>query len=61
MNNDVLVIKVNMDVSAETLHGLYEGFKLQRKNGVVVIPSFCDVLMVPGDTKIKVKGISDVT
>lgn len=57
--NDVLVIKVNFDVPVQQLTNLYNGFLLQKKNGVVVVPSFCEVLVVPEDVKIKVEGASD--
>lgn len=58
--SDVLVIKVNLDVSAEQLKSLRDGFLLQKKeHGVVVIPSFCEAVMIPEDVEIKVEGVSN--
>lgn len=56
---DVLVIKVNLDVPAEQLKALRDGFQLQKEHGVVVIPSFCEAVVVPEDVEIKVEGVSD--
>lgn len=57
--SDVLVIKVNLDVSAERLKALRDGFLLQKEYGVVVIPSFCEAVVVPEDVEIKVEGVSN--
>lgn len=57
--NDVLVIKVNLDVPAEKLKALQDGFLLQKKQGVVIIPSFCEAVVVPEGVEIKVEGVSD--
>ena len=57
--SDVLVIKVNLDVSAEQLKALRDGFLFQKEHGVVVIPSFCEAVVVPEDVEIKVEGVSN--
>ena len=57
--SDVLVIKCNMMVKAETLMQLRQIFLKEKEEGVVVIPAFCDAMMTPEDIKIKVEGVTD--
>ena len=55
---DILVIKCNTMVKAETLNQLRQIFLKEKEEGVVVIPAFCDAMMVPEDIEIKVEGDS---
>ena len=57
--NDVLVIKVNLDVPAEKLKALRDGFLKQKERGIIVIPTFCEAVVVPDGVEIKVEGASD--
>ena len=57
--SDILVIKCNTMVKPETLKQLRQIFLKEKEEGVVVIPAFCDVLMIPADIDIKVEGVND--
>ena len=57
--SDILVIKCNTMVKSETLKQLRQIFLKEKEEGVVVIPAFCDVLMIPEDIEIKVEGVTD--
>ena len=56
--SDILVIKCNTMVKAETLNQLRQTFLKEKEEGVVVIPAFCDAIMIPEDGEIKVEGDS---
>ena len=55
---DILVIKCNTMVKAETLNQLRQIFLKEKEEGVVVIPAFCDAMMIPEDIEIKVEGVT---
>ena len=55
---DILVIKCNTMVKAETLNQLRQIFLKEKEEGVVVIPAFCDAIIIPEDVEIKVEGDS---
>ena len=55
---DILVIKCNTMVKAETLNQLRQIFLKEKEEGVIVIPEFCDAIMIPEDVVIKVEGDS---
>ena len=56
--SDILVIKCNTTVKAETLNQLRQIFLKEKEEGVVVIPAFCDAMMIPEDIEIKVEGVT---
>ena len=57
--SDILVIKCNTMVKAETLNQLRQIFLKEKEEGVVVIPAVCDAMMIPEDIEIKVEGVTD--
>ena len=57
--SDILVIKCNTMVKPETLMQLRQIFLKEKEEGVVVIPAFCDAMMIPEDIEIKVEGVTD--
>ena len=56
--SDILVTKCNTMVKAETLNQLRQIFIKEKEEGVIVIPEFCDAIMIPEDVEIKVEGDS---
>ena len=50
-----LILKVNMIVKADLLQNIAKDVREQFNTGVVVIPQFIDVLIVPKDTEIEIK------
>ena len=57
--SDILVIKCDAMVNSETLKQLRQIFLKEKEEGVVVMPAFCDALIIPEDIEIKVEGITD--
>lgn len=55
MNKDeILVVKVNTHVPADTLKQLQGVLIKQRETGVIVIPAYMDAQVVSGDIEIRV-------
>lgn len=52
MLNDLLVIRCNLDLPAKRLNGLRENFEAQKESGVILLPNYCDAILVPKDTAI---------
>lgn len=48
--DDILVVKCK---------DLYQSILEQKINGVVILPAYCDAVIVPKDTEIKVEPDSD--
>ena len=44
---DVLVVKLNAIFPADRISEIRKGIIRQKESGVVVLPPYCDVLMVP--------------
>lgn len=53
--SDVLVVKCNMALSAQSMEALKNGILKQKENGVICLPYYCDVLVLPEDTDIKME------
>lgn len=52
---DILVIKVNMFCKPKELNDIRRYVLNQKENGVVVLPAYCEALVVPDDVKIQVE------
>ena len=57
MDNDILVIKVNMFLKNKEQEAVRQHILEQRKTGVIVLPPYCEVIMVPKDVEIKFEGV----
>lgn len=55
----LLVIKAKCNLPARTFQDLYEGFLNMKAGGVVLLPYFCDALVVPNDIKIELQNEED--
>ena len=56
--NDILVIKCKTPVKPDKLKTLRDRILKEKEEGVIVIPAFCDAIMIPEDVEIKVEGDS---
>lgn len=52
--NGVLVIKVNSPLKQEDMDTLKEKIEEMKKEGVILLPNYCDIILVPEDTDVKV-------
>ena len=57
MDNDILVIKVNMFLKNKEQEAVRQHILEQRKTGVIVLPPYCEAVMVPKDVEIKFEGV----
>lgn len=51
---DVLVVKCNMLMRNKEFDDLYDHIKSQMEDGLVVLPPYCEVLVVPEDIEVKI-------
>lgn len=56
MTNDLLVIKVNTILKTKEFSELAERLIQMRKEGVLVLPFYCDAIMIPDDVNIQVES-----
>lgn len=49
-SDNVIVIKSNLCLSAKGLAALRNSFLQQQKEGVVVVPYYCDVIVAPDNS-----------
>lgn len=57
--DDILVVKCNVFLKQDKYKDLYQSILEQKINGVVILPAYCDAVIVPKDTEIKVEPDSD--
>lgn len=57
MDNDILVVKVNMFLRNKEQEAVRQHILEQRKTGVIVLPTYCEAIMVPKDVEIKFEGV----
>lgn len=59
--SDLLIIKIKKLMKEEEYKKLRDRILKEREDGVIIIEEFCDILVVPEDIEIKVKGEEDGT
>ena len=57
MDNNILVIRVNMVLKNKEQEAVRQCILGQRKTGVIVLPPYCEAIMVPKDVEIKFEGV----
>ena len=57
MDNDILIVRVNMFLKNKEQEAVRKYILEQRKTGVIVLPPYCEVIVVPKDVEIKFKGV----
>lgn len=53
---ELLVIRVNAFFSRKEFSSIMNGILCQRPTGTIVLPPYCEALVVPADTEIKIEG-----
>lgn len=57
MDNDILIVRVNMFLKNKEQEAVRQHILEQRKTGVIVLPPYCEAIMVPKDVEIKFEGV----
>lgn len=57
MENDILVVRINMFLKNKEQEAFRQHILEQRKTGVIVLPPYCEAIMVPKDVEIKFEGV----
>lgn len=52
--NDVLIIRSNLFIKPDKMKDLREGILEQMKDGVVLLPPYCEAVVVPDDLDIQI-------
>lgn len=47
MEKQVLVVKLNMHLRAKDIQRIRKSIMEQKETGLVILPTFCDALLVP--------------
>lgn len=58
--SDYLVIKCNAVLHPDKLNELYKAFTNQADKGVILLPSYCDVVIVPEGMSIEEDSVIKV-
>ena len=53
---DILVVKVNTILPAVDMEDIRANILKQKDSGIIVLPNYCEALVVPEDTEITVVG-----
>lgn len=56
MENNILVIKVNMFASAKDMENIRKNVLMQKQTGVVILPEWCEPVIVPADIESQFEG-----
>ena len=54
--SDVLVVKINALFSSDKIFAIRKHILKQKESGVIVLPSYCEALVVPEDIEIKLEA-----
>ena len=54
--NDILVVKVNANLPADSMEDIRTSILKQKNTGIIVLPNYCEALVVPEGTEITVVG-----
>ena len=54
--SDVLVVKINALFPSDKISAIHKDILRQKESGVIVLPSYCEALVVPEDIEIKLEA-----
>lgn len=55
VDENLLIIKVNVMLRGDKLQEIRELIMKQKETGLIILPPFCEAVVVPKDTEIKIK------
>lgn len=56
--DDILVVKVNMFCRTKELNDIRKWVLAQKESGVIVLPAYCEPIVVPSDIEICIGDLS---
>ena len=56
MDNNLLVVRIGINLKPQYFNNLVENIAFQKTTGTVVLPSYCEALVVPKDIEVKVEN-----
>ena len=56
MNKQLLVVRANIFLRGKEYQDLCRSIEIQRTTGVIVLPPYCEAIVVPNDIEIKVEA-----
>lgn len=59
MNDQIIIIKVNGYIKSENYEKLRKMLFNQLENGLILVPHFCDVVVIPKDVDVKFEPQED--
>lgn len=57
---DILVIKTKANLKTDVYKKLYASLMEQKKNGLVIIPTHCEAIIVPDNIEIRVEDTDEI-
>lgn len=57
---DILVIKTKIYLKSDAYKQLYTSLMSQKENGLVIIPAYCEAVVVPDNIEIKMEGTNEI-
>ncbi len=60
MADDILVVKVNMFLRNKEMEALYKYILEQRDTGLIIMPIYCEPILVPKDVEIKFEELGEI-
>ena len=52
-SDDILVVKTNIVMTKDNYNTLYKSLLGMKELGVILLPSYCDAILAPGDCEIE--------
>lgn len=53
--DDILIVKYPFLMKNDQATKLYDSILKQKENGVIILPDYCEVVVAPKDTEIKME------
>ena len=57
---DILVIKSKILLKTDAYKKLYDLLMKQKENGVVIVPEYCEAIVVPDDIEIRMEDENEI-
>lgn len=57
---DILVVKTKVYLKTDAYKQLYTSLITQKENGLVIIPAYCEAVVVPNNIEIKMEDTNEI-
>lgn len=57
---DILVIKAKVNLKSDAYKKLYTSLMVQKENGLIIIPAYCEAIVVPDDIEIRMEDENEI-